>query len=175
MSANAMTSIAVAYRFDVDGAVERGAKGAAEAASGSASLQDSVSNALAVIVTYIPTEVITLYVAVIAALGASDGSSNNNGSLTIAIVFLILSPVVVWLIYAAKLRSLGQSLPWRPRELPLWEMIAATIAFAAWAVSLPDAPFLGDLGLPTSLGAVIVLVTTTVLGLLAQLFNRPVT
>ena len=45
------------------------------------------------------------------------------------------------LIYIGKRRGAG--LAWSPKwnEWPYWPMIAATIAFLAWGMAVPDGPF----------------------------------
>jgi hypothetical protein len=144
-----------------------------------------VTAALQVITTYIPTEILTLYVAVLAALrdpkvttGASAASANaaaggSANAETAFWVFLVLTPIAVWLVYAAKLRAAeaGRPLPADPGAWPVWEMFAATLAYVAWAVALPDSPFPS---VPQALGAVIVLTTSTLLGLAAPVFQQPI-
>ena len=136
----------------------------------------SVSSALQVITTYIPTEVLTLYVAVVSALQApGEETARVIGGWTPFWSFLALTPVVVWLVYAAKVKAAAgdsRTLPLHPSMWPLWEMTAATMAYTAWAIALPNSPFL-TLGLPPGIAAVIVLVTSTLLGLLAPVFQRP--
>jgi hypothetical protein len=152
------------------------------ATGGTPESQSAVTTALKVIITYIPTEVLTLYVAVLAAI--QDPNRKSPRSLWLAFYcFLIATPIIVWLVYAAKVRAASKPLPLLPRAWPLWEMFAATVAYAAWAFALPDSPFkysftnwnslaLNDWYSP-ALAGVIVLVISTLLGLLAPVVQRP--
>jgi hypothetical protein len=51
-------------------------------------------------------------------------------------------------------------------------MVAATAAFTAWASALPESPFVGA-GVTPAIGGIFVLVTSTLLGLAAPIFQRP--
>ena len=134
--------------------------------------QTSISTALKVIATYIPTEVLTLYVAVIAAI-RTPGQIDRG--LSIAFYsFLIITPVVVWLVYAAKCKGGGKPLPLAPRTWPMWEMFAAAVAYAAWAFALSDNPFSISTWYSSALAGVVVLIVSTLLGLLAPIFQRPI-
>ncbi|MFL6682357.1 MAG: hypothetical protein ACJ8IK_28715 [Burkholderiaceae bacterium] len=148
--------------------------GTSPAASSPATSAPAVDTALNVLFGYIPTEVVTLYVAVVAALHGADLQTQPGlqPQEATAIAFCVATPVVVWIIYATKLIGAGKRLPLSWGEWPLWEMIAATIAFAAWVVALPDAPW-AKIVTVHQLSGVIVLVTSTALGLLSPLFQRP--
>src|SRR5438045_2474613 len=61
------------------------------------------------------------------------------------------------------------NMPEPPRSWPIWEMAAGTVAYAAWATALPTNPFPDY---PPSLAGIAVLVASTVLGMLAPLFQR---
>jgi hypothetical protein len=168
MSIASMTEVAFQRRTDV-GAPEFAPKtlrDVAGAAGGKQAPDTTINTALKTMVTYIPTEVITLYLAVVAALQLPAGSPPavwTFGS------FLAFTPLVVWLVYATKAKSDGKPVPLAPRAWPVWEMVAGTIAFAAWALAIPQQPFSS---FPPALSAVGVLITSTVLGLLAPLFSR---
>ncbi len=180
MSISAMTNVAFARRTDVHpldvapgnaGEVEQATGGTAESRSASTS-------AISAITTYIPTEVLTLYVA---ALGAVHQKDEDLKAEWIAFLFfLAATPIVVWLLYAAKVMNSNKavpvtvkkpkSLPLAPGKWPLWEMFAATIGYAAWAFALPNSPFraFAEYGwYSQALGGVIVLVVSTILGLIA--------
>src|SRR5712692_8182442 len=88
---------------------------------------NAVNTALHILFGYIPTEVLTLYVAVLAAV-------QQQGKITRADKiafwgFLGATPVVVWLLYGAKVKAAQKPVPVRPRAWPLWEMFAATVAY----------------------------------------------
>jgi hypothetical protein len=140
-----------------------------------------VNTALHVLFGYIPTEIVTLYVAVQAALATTtttNGVVNTTAALSsqwIAFVFfLVATPLVVWVVFANKLKAAGKPLPSTYDTWPLWEMSAASFSFCAWAYALPETPFrwLEDWYSP-ALGSIAVLFASTVLGLLAPLFQRP--
>lgn len=130
----------------------------------------NVEAALTVLFGYIPTEIIALYVAVLAALG---GTVVTNAHWATFISFLIGTPIIVWMVYAAKLKNLNVALPIKFSEWPKWEMFAATAAFTAWAFALPQSPFAVFTDWYSSaVASVAILVTSTVLGLLAPFFKE---
>jgi hypothetical protein len=125
----------------------------------------AVGSALSVIVTYIPSEILTLYVAILALL--QPGSLESRA--VVLAVFLLLTPLTVWLLYSLKKgardASSGTTRPW----LPLWEMAAASVCFAVWAAALPQSPFPWP-----RVAAVVVLVTATFLPLVDRLVRSRV-
>jgi hypothetical protein len=76
----------------------------------------------------------------------------------------------VWLVYAGKLRGMGRDLPVRIGDWPKWEMVAATAAYVAWALALPETPFREFPWYNSALAGVAVLVVSAALGLLAPIF-----
>jgi hypothetical protein len=135
---------------------------------------------------YIPTEVVTLYVAVAAALQppspadgvaaavAASAVAASQRSLWIAFwCFFVATPLVVWVVYASKLTAAKKPLPSTYDAWPVWEMLAALIAFCAWAFALPNTPFREFPWYSPALASIAVLLGSTVLGLLAPLFQRP--
>jgi len=130
----------------------------------------NVETALNVLFGYIPTETITLYVAVLAAIG-TEGDVSGAEWLSF-FIFLFMTPIVVWLVYGAKLKNANLPLPMSYSAWPVWEMSAATVAFAAWAFALPQSPFEDFAWYSPALAGVVVLVTSTLLGLLAPFFQR---
>jgi hypothetical protein len=135
----------------------------------------NVSAALQVITTYIPTETLTLYVAFLAVLrDANTQRVDSTSALWVFYFFIAATPLFVWLVFAARLKTSGggRTLPLHPATWPVWEMFAATAAYAAWASALPDSPFAG-VGMAPAMGGIFVLVTSTLLGLAAPIFQRP--
>jgi hypothetical protein len=148
---------------------------------------DGITTMLNVLFGYIPIEVVTVYTAVSTALQPdktqpSANAANPNplwtafpNTLWIAFwCFFVATPLTVWVIYATKVKATGKPLPVKYGEWPLWEMIAALIAFSAWAFALPNSPF--GYKFPwysQALAAIAVVVASTILGLLAPLFQRP--
>ncbi|HQP34064.1 MAG TPA: hypothetical protein PLI95_02755 [Polyangiaceae bacterium] len=133
--------------------------------AGIAASNNAIS-ALQVIAAYIPTEVLTLYVAVLGALG-----EGRPAAWQVFLAFLVATPLVCWVTFAAKLKSAGKPLPLSFKKWPVWEMTAAAFAFCAWAIALPLSPFTPEY-ISTALAAIVLLVTSTLLGLLAPLFQR---
>lgn len=119
---------------------------------------------------YIPTEVLTLYVAVLAAV-QQEGHVTPTDWLAFWI-FLFATPLIVWLVYGAKLKTLQKPLPLNFGAWPVWEMFAATGAYAAWAFALPNSPFTEFSWYSSGLSALAVLVVSTLLGLVAPFFQR---
>jgi hypothetical protein len=131
----------------------------------------AVETALNVLFGYIPTEVLTLYVAVLAAIQRPDRVTSAQWAAFWS--FLAATPLVVWLVYAAKIKALQKPLPLKFGAWPVWEMLAATIAYVAWAFALPNTPFATYAWYSAALSGVAVLVGSTLLGLLGPFFQRP--
>jgi hypothetical protein len=192
MSINSLANSAAARRTDIGPAsAPKGMAGIAAAASTSPENAptepkeaNNISTAMNVLFGYIPTEVVTLYVAIISALqpptttapdptSAIDKTWHSPEWITF-FLFVVFTPVAVWLAYAAKVRAANKPFPSTFGSLPLWEMLAALIAFCAWAFALPESPFRDFKNWYSSgLGGIAVLVASTVLGLLAPFFQSP--
>jgi hypothetical protein len=173
MSISSMTDAAISRRADFP-PLGRGPKtlnDIAQSLGESPEASNPVTTAMKVIATYIPTEVLTLYVAVLAAVANPKDESHSAEWITFY-TFLAVTPLVVWIVYATKVKSANKPIPLNPAQWPLWEMIAATIAYTAWAFALPNSPFTSLGGNTQALAGVIVLVVSTALGLVAPLFQR---
>jgi hypothetical protein len=179
MSAVSMANVAIARRY---ASRTRGAAPTLEhqaaLAEGPAdtSPDSAVTAAVKLITTYIPTEILTLYVSATAVLlgGAATGAAPNY---TVAWrtfwVFVLLTPLTNWLVFAAKVRVAGRAIPGDPREWPLWEMFAATVAFVSWSAALPSTPFSSFQWYSSDFAGYLVLVVTTFLGLLSSIVHPP--
>jgi hypothetical protein len=130
------------------------------------------TDALQVVAAYIPTEILTLYVAVLAALHQS-GQDIRNGWFVFN-VFLCATPAVVWLVFAGKIKAANKNIPWKPKQWPLWEMVAAAIAYVAWAFTLPTNPFTRLSWYSASVAGIVVLTVSIVLGLFAPIFQHSI-
>jgi hypothetical protein len=185
MSISAMTNAALARRpdFGLGAAPPLGAQEIAAVTGtavtppadrgGAAAVRaqgDSVATALQVVVTYIPTEIVVLYIAVLGSMGGV-----TNSPWIVFVSFVVATPFVTWVLFATKLKSAGKALPLPPSQWPIWEMSVATLAFCTWAIAMPDSPFTvgKDPYILPGLSALIVLVTSAFIGLLAPLFQRP--
>jgi len=193
MSIDTLTNAAVARRTDFypQSGVPQGLAGIARAGAsmpvsltgsgGSASApepqptstSDAINTGMHVLFGYIPTEVLTLYVAVVAAI-AKPAAGVSSTEWTTFWIFLGCTPVVVWLVNGMKVKAAQKPLPLAFRTWPIWEMIAASIAYCAWAFALPRTPFAEFSWYSSALSGIAVLVASTVLGLLAPFFQLPI-
>ena len=172
MSISSMTNIAFNRRSDQQDVIAgspTSVEDIARSTGESTRAASPATSTLGAIAAYIPTEVLTVYVAAVAALAGSDVSV-----LWAAFwLFLIATPIVVWLTYAGKVRQATGTLPASVSQWPKWEMAAATIAYVAWAFALPETPFAGLSFYSAAVGAVVVLVATTLIGLVAPVVQGP--
>jgi len=175
MSIASMTEIAYQSRSDVGDPAyyPRTFTEIAGAAGGKPAAESQVNAAVRTLTTYIPTETLTLYVAVLAALAPPAGAMAPGTAWKVFWCFLLATPVVVWLVFVTKLKTEGKPIPWAFLKWPLWEMAAGTIAYVAWAFSLPASPFATLAWYSAALAGIVVLVVSTGLGLLSPLFARP--
>jgi len=186
MSINALANAAAARRPDFFPLNEtpKGLAGIAKAAAtppaaelqapGEAALQESstqIDTALHVLFGYIPTEILTLYVAVLAAVQQPNKVTSADWIAFWS--FLAATPIVVWLVYGTKVKAANKTLPLAVGAWPLWEMLAATVAYCAWAFALPNTPFGEYSWYSSALSGVAVLVASTFLGLLGPFFQNP--
>jgi hypothetical protein len=127
--------------------------------------------ALKSIVDYIPTEIVTIYVAVGAAL--SDAATPSRTGQWVAFwVFLGVTPLALWALFAARLRAANTSPLLDPMRWPWPELVVATVAYVLWAFTLPATPFADFSWYKPGLGTAVLLVGTLILGLGAPLFTR---
>jgi hypothetical protein len=131
---------------------------------------DALTNALALVVTYIPTEIIIGYVAVSVEIDDSPAHS-YAGQWTAFWLFLALTPVVHWSVYARLLRLRRQRLPWHPRTWPWFGLVTGTVAFALWGFALPASPFTSLDWYHGSVAAVALIVGSVALGFAARAFG----
>jgi hypothetical protein len=197
MSVGSMANVAVARRDDDLGSKDAAGdpsppttvEEVAEAAGGQRATANAATSTLTSIATYIPTEVIGLYLAALAAVRAGVnpqrvsaataediGTLNmpSDGEVTVAILFTVCTPLIVWLVYAAKVRAGGGAPPLSPRIWPRWEMFAATVGFVAWSFSLPDSPFARFSWYNVAWATFVVLAVSTGLGLIGPVFARQI-
>lgn len=137
-----------------------------------------VNTTLNVLFGYIPTEVVTVYVGIATALQPETPEGAPipppTGPQWAAFwAFVVLTPLTVWVVYASKLKAAGKPLPLTWATWPIWEMVAALVAFCTWAFALPNTPFreFRDWYSP-ALASIAVLFASTALGLVAPLFQR---
>lgn len=170
MSIDSMTRAAVGYRTTTVRTAGSPLSVRQAQQEGTQDDSSALSTALHAITAYIPSEVIVTYVAVAAAINASV-SPSHAGEWAAFWGFLVATPAAVWLLFAAKLRSAGMSLPAKPNTWPIWEMVAATVSFGIWAYTLPKTPFTTLTWYSATVGSVLILVSAFALGLLAPVFQ----
>jgi hypothetical protein len=134
------------------------------------------NTALQTLTTYIPTEVLTLYVSAIAALGPLTikiGARDLQVGRWLPFwCFFAATPLIVWVAFASKIKAAGRMIPLHPSTWPLWEMTAATIAYAAWTFALPATPFAQESWYSSELASFLILVVSAGLGIVAPLMQR---
>jgi hypothetical protein len=177
MSISSMANLAVNRRTDTaksDRQVKIRSKDIENGKAPPTEYQGASGAALASISAYIPTEVIGLYISSLGALSASTKSDATaaQGQYTtwLFLIFLTLTPVMVWLIYAGKLVEASKQAPIPFRMWPKWEMVAATVSFFVWGAALPLSPVTF---IPQAFAAVLIVVVAGLLGMIASVFQRP--
>lgn len=194
MSVSSMTDVAISRRTDDlgTGRPPRTARELSEATAGKPETESALTAAAKAVATYIPTEVIGLYLAALAAVRSGVTPTIPNASVSedlaqraailtppstaeirTTVIFAVIAPIVVWLVYAGKAKTAGKNLPLRPTCWPLWEMFAATAAFVAWSFALPDSPFARFSWYNLAWATFVVLGVSTLLALFAPVFQRP--
>jgi hypothetical protein len=119
------------------------------------------------ITRWIPTETITVYVALLALVAPAAAHKTGFASRwTLFGILVAVNPVVVLLLAMAKSQT------WHQVQPPVFEMIVAPIAFAAWAFALPDTPLNSVAGYSIQWNAAIVTVTTVAVTLVANAFHK---
>lgn len=119
------------------------------------------------IVRWIPTETITVYVALLALVAPEVAHKTSFTSRwTLFWIMVAINPVVVLLLAMAKSKT------WTHVQPPIFEMIIAPIAFAAWAFALPDTPLNSISGYSIKWNAAIITVTTVAITLVANAFHQ---
>jgi hypothetical protein len=178
MSVSSMTNAAFARRADEPPA-NQGLSTVGEVAANTGEKPTSgnpVTSALQAIVTYIPTEIVTVYVAVLATIGgaatAAAAGAEAATPIEVFLVFILLTPLVTWGLYATKAVTAGKGLPLSLAAWPKWEMAAGTISFAVWGAALPQSPLERFDWFSIALAGVVALVVSMLLGVFAPLFSR---
>jgi hypothetical protein len=182
MSVSSMADMAFARRKDVGNPDEglRDLGRVAEERGQKPETATTASSAIAAIAAYIPTEVLTVYVAILATFGVTVPVEGSAGTETLAataptpvmlyVIFLVLAPLVVWGLYAAKARQAGRKLPVSIGAWPKWEMFAGAVAYAIWAAALPASPLGAFDWFNQAAAGVVALIVSMLLGVFAPVF-----
>jgi hypothetical protein len=113
------------------------------------------------LVAFIPAEPVTLFIAVLAAVGPS---SSTWVRWVLLGVVAALAPLWVEIHYLQRARSRRAR-----RKLPLFEMSAGVLAFAAWSTTLPDSPWSDIGGFTARWGLLVALLTAGTLLTVSEL------
>jgi hypothetical protein len=175
MSAVSMANIAIVKQrgiaLDELPGGQRPSMAAEGSVDGVVTPDNAATASLKLVTSYIPTEILTLYVAGIAIFLTSDSSAKPNyGAAWLTFwIYFFLTPVFNLLVFALKRQASALPFPKSPNKWPWFETVAATVSFTVWAAALPTTPFVTLPWYSQSLAGYVVLVVTTLLGLLSQL------
>ena len=117
---------------------------------------------------WIPTETITLYVALLALLAPIGMSSSFTSRWVLFGIMAGANPLVVILLTMAKTDS-GSTTRFK---WPVFEMLIAPVAFAAWAFALPDTPLKAIGSYDIKWNTAIITVTTVGVTLVANALHK---
>jgi len=118
------------------------------------------------ITRWVPTETITVYVALLALLAPRTPHTSFTSRWVLFAILTATNPVVVVLLAKAK-STTGTGWSW-----PVFEMVIAPIAFAAWAFALPDTPLSAFAGYGIRWNSAILTVTTVAITLVANALHK---
>lgn len=125
------------------------------------------TNIINQITRWIPTETIAIYVALLALLAPLAAQSPSYTSRWVLFsIITAANPVVIVLLTMAKTKS-GDAF-----KIPVFEMIIAPFAFAAWAFALPDTPLNSISGYGIRWNTAVLTVTTVAITLVANALHR---
>ena len=147
--------------------VARNAPGGLKALSGNGEQRPkTLTDALSAVAAYVPTEILTAYTLTLAVV-----SSKTMLSMSWYLAFLVLTPLFVWLVFAAKSKEQNRAfLSWR--LWPWWESVAACIAFTAWSAALPQTAFARFDWYSSSVAAIFLTVTSGLLPLVGAVVTK---
>jgi len=130
----------------------------------------TVSNALTALVRYVPTEVVIIYIAAVAALPQFKQVFSGFTPAWIYWGFICLTPLMFALLFYNRLAVTAQAFPsWQ--QYPWWKTIASTIAFAVWALAVPNNPYFQGTG-ESALAGLAALLVSTMLTLIEPIVER---
>jgi hypothetical protein len=105
-----------------------------------------------------------------AAGGADPVTAASVTPIELYLLFLVLTPIIVWALYATRAKKAGKALPGSFASWPKWEMLAGTVAYAVWAAALPASPLGTFDWFNLAAAGVVALIASMVLGVVAPLF-----
>jgi hypothetical protein len=112
---------------------------------------DAQERIIGQLVAFIPAEPVTLFIAVLAAVGPD---ARLWVRWTLLGIVAALAPLWVEIHYLQKVRTRRAR-----RKLPLFEIVAGVVAFAAWSTTVPDSPWSDVGGFTARWGLLVALLT----------------
>jgi hypothetical protein len=168
-----LTSLAVSFanaygppRSDSGGLQKLGVSGGSDDKGALAARADITS-----LTDYVPTEILTLYIAGVAAIQNYKFPETDHvtGRLLLAAIFwLCIVVCIIWVIAGVFLTSKK----WPPARSYIWPACAAVIAFAVYAVAIPDSWIALRITYGTLFASIGVLIVTPLLYLLTKLYAK---
>lgn len=140
--------------------------------------QSALGGYTEILIRLIPTEIIGGYIALLSALAFQQPATCHSpyaGRWWLFGITTALTPVIVLLTYYGRSQRAGARFRIR---LITFELVAAPVAFAAWASALPSTPFGSVCSWRPGFGTAAVIGTAILLPLLAPVFSpasRPAT
>lgn len=116
------------------------------------------SDSLDALSKFIPTEMLAPYVAFLAYASQNDALSPES----IYLWFVVATPIVALFFQYAK--SAKNDMPWPDLRAVIWRSIAATVAFAVWALAPPGSAYQAGVGGPAVAGLVAVIISPILTG-----------
>ncbi|HXH73276.1 MAG TPA: hypothetical protein VNI58_10720 [Mariprofundaceae bacterium] len=175
MSMNTIAQELVSKKMTADMAPPAAAAAPAGAAAPAtaAPKPPSRDDGVAALTKYIPTESLTMYVAVVSSQKALETVSSTITAASAYKFFIVLTPLIMLGLYFRGLALAGHEWKLPPRSWPWWRMIAATVAFSAWALAIPGNPVIDPQSQAGgAVAALAALFVSMFLSLLAPLFER---
>lgn len=123
------------------------------------------------LVEYIPTEIVTLFLAAMAAREALAAWANVT-PMDLYWIAVITTPVLFVVIFAGTLRQAGKKIFEKGTPVPWWPMVAATIAFAAWGLVVPEV-VPSEEAYVAPLLALLATIVTVLLPVIGRVFEKP--
>lgn len=107
---------------------------------------------------FIPTEMLAPYVAFLAFASQNSGPSPEN----IYLWFVVATPIFALFFQYAK--SAYNDMPWPDLKAVIWRSVAATVAFAVWALAPPGSAYQAGVGGPVVAGLVAMIISPILAG-----------
>jgi len=139
--------------------------------TGQRQTEPKTSAAFEALARYIPTEVVTLYIAAASAMGALKQALPGVNETNTYWFFVVVTPLAFLVVYAGKRLANNETALPGLAQWPWWKLVAATAAFAVWALAVPTTPYLTGVA-GGAVAAFFATFVSVLLSLLAPLFER---